>query len=329
MPKPPEGRESEGANDPKGDGDLDSWIDNLPEEIESVIPQLEEIVIDVPDTPRPPEVPTNSSEGTPDSPSETKQQGGGKKKAKLAGAGLVTAVAVGALMGFYLLPGDEPVSQPPASSENVFEQPSEKLFEGSSLEETFDPLVDDASAAEEVELGAAAEIFGCQDGYQEDVIDEGDTDTDGNKDGSAVEPGARIDCTITFIGSYGFALVVDGDGEALSKRPGVSYQVRFVVNNEWPSNEYFDETGFDVFVQWNTQAQQYTAVARNQKGERLSNDSDVQIEWLDSSTLQVVVDIDSDVVVTEMRTELVVYAADDQDNYLFDNVDIAIWKSSP
>ena len=125
-------------------------------------------------------------------------------------------------------------------------------------------------------------------------------------------------------------MMVEGDGETLSTAENTSYQVRFVVNNEWPVNEYYDDTGFEVLVEWNRLAKQWVGVVRDQQGTRVSNDADVTIEWLDSSTLQVAVDVSGlDVEVTEMRTELNVVVTDDNDVRQFTNFDVAIWRKEP
>jgi hypothetical protein len=54
------------------------------------------------------------------------------------------------------------------------------------------------------------------------------------------------------------------------------------------------------------------------------------IEWLDESTLQVIVSFPGDDVdVTEVRTELDVYISDAEDKKVYANRDVAIWTAQP
>ena len=173
----------------------------------------------------------------------------------------------------------------------------------------------------------------CTGGYQVDTAWNQETDGKGNvtepESESARDAAGDIDRTCVFAGSYGFIMTVKGDGESLSKQDYTSYQVSFIVNNAWPDNVYYDDTGFMVLVQWNHLAEQYT-------GQTFGNDfsptkgADVHIEWLDGSTLQVIVDLPGDQIeVTEMRTEVYVYISDADDNYVYDHRDVAIWTAQP
>ena len=132
-------------------------------------------------------------------------------------------------------------------------------------------------------------------------------------------------------GSYIFSIIVDGDGEKVSKADNTSYQVSFIVNNEWPDNVYFDETGFSVMVQWNSLAQQFGGSISDSRHQPMGRNSyDVQVEWLDASTLQVTADIDGlDIDMTEMRTEIYLYVTDDDGVFLYDNRNVAIWVAEP
>ena len=186
--------------------------------------------------------------------------------------------------------------------------------------------VDDLDA-----IAGSPEFSDCPIGYQLDIIGRLLSGKDGEQSELIAETpeaeGSNVACTkYNKRNPHVFALIVEGDGESLSTADNTSYQVRFVVNNEWPVNEYYDDTGFEVLVEWNRLAKQWVGVVRDQQGTRVGNDADVTIEWLDSSTLQVVVDVPGlDVEVTEMRTELNVYGTDDNDVFQFSNFDVAIW----
>jgi len=326
MPEPPDELGSEGTGTPEEPVNLDAWIDDLPEKIESVIPQLKEHVILGPDTHR-------TSDGAPEA-TEVRAWWG-KTPVKVATGAVALGVAIALLVGVGNIgmgPRLDDLIDAPLD-------PSEKVFEASSLEETFDPIDDDTGAAvEQIELPPP---FGCPPTFQNEkpgIIIETDDDTSkkgpNDTDSKVIVEGKKAGdpkCVKYEKNSHDFFVIVAGDGERFSKDDNTSYQVRFVVNNEWPVNVYYDDTGFEVSVGWNRQVELYGGVVRDQQGNRISNDSDVTVEWLDASTLKVVVNIDAldDVVVTEVRTEIVVYATDDNGVYLYDSFDIAIWKANP
>ena len=184
-------------------------------------------------------------------------------------------------------------------------------------------------------IAGSPQFFECPIGYQLDIIGRLLSGKDGEQSELIAETpeaeGSNVACTkYNKRNPHVFALIVEGDGESLSTADNTSYQVRYVVNNEWPLNEYYDDTGFEVLVEWNRLAKHWVGVVRDQQGNRLSNDADVTIEWLDSSTLQVVVDVPGlDVEVTEMRTELNVYVTDDNNVRQYDHFDVAIWHKEP
>ena len=125
-------------------------------------------------------------------------------------------------------------------------------------------------------------------------------------------------------------MIVEGDGESLSKEDYTSYQVKFIVNNDWSNNVYYDDTGFSVLVQWNHLAKEYgwQVVNADQFNPQSIEGATVDIEWLDESTLDVVVELPGDQIeVSEMRIELDVYITDANDNYVYDHRDVAIWTA--
>lgn len=166
----------------------------------------------------------------------------------------------------------------------------------------------------------------CAGGHQSDTVSIEETDGQG---AAAVIDAANVIWTCWFYGSHHFLMTVEGDGESLSKADYTSYQVSFIVNNEWPDNVYYDDTGFMVLVQWNHLAKQYSGQVFDSDFSPIK-DADIDIEWLDESTLQVIVDLPGDrIEVTEMRTDLYVYISDANDNYVNDQRDVAIWTAQP
>ena len=193
-------------------------------------------------------------------------------------------------------------------------------------ERTGEPV--DSPAEESVEVP-----HDCAEGLQPDATWIKPTDGKGN----VVEPepasdrdrASDIDCTRDFSGSYGFTMTVKGDGESLSKEEYTSYQVSFIVNNEWPNNVYYDDTGFAVYVSWQHLAQDYAGQVFDSNFSPMKGTS-IEIEWLDESTLQVIVELPGDQIeVIEMRTELDVYISDADDNHVYDHRDVAIWTAQP
>ncbi|MEE8376020.1 MAG: hypothetical protein V3S26_06860 [Acidimicrobiia bacterium] len=433
--EPSDPKEPDEPSDPKDGPDLDWWIDRTPEPIESVIPQLQETVVEAPDTPRPTdedreEAPNEGDAKTHDteppdhdsvmrSAFEHDDVGpgsrfgaeimplvpGGKdditirqeleqedkdaaraaeqedarddipwepwpgpkvempdgtllevpdvdfedvgpfwktsmgrdmiRKALVIGGGVFGALGVLVVL-FLLFNGGEADTQTlDTTAATTQETDATGTDGGESVEESEEPLsaVEPTETASTVSvspedldaIAGSAGFSACPLGFQLDVI----RLLLSGKDGEQSEhiPGSNVACTkFNKRNPDVFTMMVEGDGETLSTAENTSYQVRFVVNNEWPVNEYYDDTGFEVLVEWNSLAKQWVGVVRDQQGNRLGNDADVTIEWLDSSTLQVVVDVpDLDVEVTEMRTELNVYVTDDNDVRQYDNFDVAIW----
>lgn len=172
----------------------------------------------------------------------------------------------------------------------------------------------------------------CPPDFQKDVLGRylsGDQDeapeqpaeTPEDKDSNAI-------CSRFNYRSYVFTMMVEGDGETRSQKENTFYEVRFVVNNEWPNNVFYDNTGFEVFVTWNHLAEEW-AVTLSDAERAPITDFEAEIEWLDRSTLEVHVTIpDDDVVVNEVRTELQVFASDDDGNVIYQRRDIADWTAA-
>jgi len=129
-------------------------------------------------------------------------------------------------------------------------------------------------------------------------------------------------------GSYVFTMIVEGDGETRSQIEDTFYEVRFFVNNEWPNNEFYDNTGFEVFVTWNHLAEEWAVTLKDAERAPIT-DFEAEIEWLDQSTLEVHVTLpDDDVVVNEVRTELNVFVSDDDGKVIYERRDIAEWTAA-
>ena len=173
----------------------------------------------------------------------------------------------------------------------------------------------------------------CPEGHQPDTAWNAPTDGKGNllepDSKSDLDRASDIGCTQLYWGSYVFVMTVKGDGESLSTQELTTYDVTFIVNNEWPNNIYYDDTGFDVYVSWNHQNQVYGWQVSD-SDRSVVDGASVDIEWLDESTLQVTVDLPSDrVEVTEVRTELDVYISDADDKQVYRHRDVAIWTAEP
>ena len=235
--------------------------------------------------------------------------------------------AIGLVVGaMTLLPdGDEP-DAPVGDSADAQESEG---GESDGSEQT-DPISENDQAGDTQEPVVSVNL---PDGFQPDTtgrrpsrrddeddeeVDEIPADTDGARN-------SNILGTNSTAGSYVFSMIVEGDGEAQSQDEFTSYQISFIVNNDWPENEFRDPTGFAVLVQWNKQAAEYgTAII--DAGRSPIGEFDAEVVWLDRSTLQVTVDIPGhDVIVTEMRTELDVLIQDENEVFLGQYRDVAIW----
>jgi hypothetical protein len=205
----------------------------------------------------------------------------------------------------------------------------------SSSSTSTSPPIDDDPDLQDLSQDFYDGDYHCPGGHQPDTVWNKPTDGKGNLLDSEPEPESARDAasdvawTCWFDGSYGFLMTVKGDGESLSKEEYTSYQVSFIVNNEWPNNVYYDSTGFSVYVSWQHLAQAYAWQVFD-SDRALVKGASVDIEWLDESTLQVIAELPGDhVEVTEMRTELDVYISDADDNHVYDHRDVAIWTAQP
>lgn len=190
--------------------------------------------------------------------------------------------------------------------------------------------------AELAVIAGSPEFFDCPPLFQLDVIrrllsgEEGET-SEADSD-TLIAQASNPACVGYWVGSHVFSLIVEGDGEALSMADNTSYQVSFVVNNRWPENEFYDDTGFTVRVQWQSQAQAFAGqvLSADQFNPQPVEGATTDIEWLDQSTLQVIVELPGDQVdVTEVRAELAVYITDDDGGFVYERYDVAIWKADP
>ncbi len=253
-----------------------------------------------------------------------------RRALKVGGVGMLGAVVVALVL---LSNGGEADTQTLDTTAATTQETDPLATDGAeSVAEPDTPLSPNTTVSEDLDaIAGSPQFFDCPIGYQLDIIRRLLSGKDGEQSEHIAETpeakGSNLACTkYNKRNPHVFALIVEGDGESLSTADNTSYQVRFVVNNEWPLNEYYDDTGFEVLVEWNSLAKQWVGVVRDQQGTRVGNDADVTIEWLDSSTLQVEVDVPGlDVEVTEMRTELNVYVTDDNDVRQYDNFDVAIW----
>jgi hypothetical protein len=239
------------------------------------------------------------------------------------GLGLLGALATLAALAI-LFQEDPPDTQ-------TFEPPTAQIQEAGDsavrpVEGPEEPL-SSSEIAEADEILVTA-LIKCPLGLVADAVDDPTTKTGAGDGANApISDGFDVLCIGHDEGSHVFTMMVEGDGESLSKEEHTSYQVSFIVNNEWPNNVYYDDSGFAVHVSWQHLAQAYAWQVFDSDRSLVSGVS-VGIEWLDESTLQVIVDLPGDQVeVTEMRTELDLYISDADDNYVYDHRDVAIWTA--
>jgi hypothetical protein len=244
----------------------------------------------------------------------------------IGGVALATIVA-----GAMFLSSSDHVTLPGDLGPEFTDTPTAKIQEAGDTADR--PVEGEEEPLSSSELAEADEILvaaltKCPLGLVADTHDDPDTKTGaGDSSNTPIDGGFDLVCVGHKPGSHVFTMIVDGDGESLSKADYTSYQVFFVVNNKWPENEFYDDTGFMVLVQWNHLAKQYAGRVSD-SGFTPIKDASIDIEWLDVSTLQVVVDLPGDEVdVTETRTEVVVYITDANDNYVYDSFDVAIWTA--
>ncbi len=250
--------------------------------------------------------------------SNAKRARWGTRESVVAAAALLGVVVLGYAQG-WLSAGEE-------SGEFYAQLAAEELEEEEVAGLT------EAVAADDVEaIVANPQFFDCPIGFQLDVIgrlvsgEEGETSEHVAE--TAIEKGSGVACTSFDKRSYVFTMIVEGDGETLATADDTFYEVLFVVNNQWPNNVYYDDTGFDVFVRWNHIAQEYGVTLTDANRAPLTG-FEAEVQWLDSSTLEVHVTIpEHDVEVANVRTELFVYATDDDGQFLYRHRDIAGWSA--
>ena len=199
------------------------------------------------------------------------------------------------------------------ATESTSEQLDE-LTEEQIDEILFDPGFPDCP------IGFQQDIIGRVSSRQTDPVAESPAETDAEKAANPICTKAET------TNSYLFTMILEGDGEWLSAQEYTSYQVRFNVNNEWPGNSFYDDTGFEVFI-WLRGETGYTAEVKD-SGWMPFADAEVEVEWVDPSTLQAHVTLPgADVELIEMRTEIYIYATEEDGTFLYDNLDVAIWNA--
>lgn len=243
--------------------------------------------------------------------------------------GMLGAVAALGVIGF-LFRENPPDTQTldaivPAFEEAPVEGPEAPLT-GSELAGAEELLIDTSEAL--------TAYFECPEGFQMDVTGRWMSGRDGEQrepdTETEIDRGGNSICNRWRVHSHEFTMIVEGDGEALSMADNTSYQVTFIVNNKWPENEFYDDTGFLVRVQWQRQAQAFAGQVLNadQFNPQPIDGATIDIEWLDQSTLQVIVDIPGNQVdVTEVRTEVNVYITDEDGGFVYERSDVAIWNA--
>lgn len=251
-------------------------------------------------------------------------------KKLLAGIVVVTSVAGGCAFYNHRVVRSSTEPAPAAESLELQEMTGPEV----GAVELADEFDDVRSAVERDDLEAVigSPVFlKCPPGFQQDVLGKY---LSGDDEATQEEPAATADdkAANTICGrfdyrSYVFTMIVEGDGETLSTQPNTFYEVSFVVNNEWPDNYFYDDTGFLVFATWNHLAEQWAVTVSDSLFSRIT-DFGAEVQWLDQSTLEVHITIPGhDVVVNEVRTELHVFAGDDAGKVIYSRRDIADWHA--
>ncbi len=84
---------------------------------------------------------------------------------------------------------------------------------------------------------------------------------------------------------------------------------------------------FSSNISWQCLAQDYAGQVFGSDHAPIS-DVPIDIEWLDNSTLQVIVELPGEQIeMTEVRAELDLYVSDTDDKYVYSYRDVAIWTS--
>jgi len=217
MPDDPSDPKDE-PSDPKDDSYLESWIDRTPEPIESVIPQLQEFVVDVPDTPRPTD--------------EDREEAPSSRMPVFIGVGLLGVMLL-ALFFAWLSRGSEPQPQPTASESateiDLDDSISETFEESSTSTSTSSPPADEGATS--IHLVGSAGDFTCED--PDNTLDPA-LDITGV---DVVQDGDEIDVTLTF----------DGDAEAYeeatTEKFPFSFQLRLKEDTAGYPEVFFAEKG--------------------------------------------------------------------------------------
>lgn len=226
-------------------------------------------------------------------------------------------------------PAEEPVEEAPAA-------PAQSESEGVSEEAQSDDVVEESECSEESDCGAESDellldLPPCPDEFQQDTTGTLKSGVEGEvaerPSFGDIELAANLTCSAFSFGSYVFTVIVEGDGEILAISENVNYDLRFIVNNQWPDNVYDDDTGFEVLIAWNRLAGVFVGTVNSASRTRI-DDAVVDIVWLDPSTVQVTVDLPGDdVEVNRVRVELFILTLDDDGNSTGFFEDIAMWHA--
>lgn len=218
----------------------------------------------------------------------------------------VALAAVGGVIagGAFVFTGDDP---PPTTQGQIEDDPSEQATDDPAEDDpvSSDPVEDDPVEDESSETPAEFP-FDCADGLQpDDDGDRGGTASSAADDDPAIRQ-TNIICSGSAKGSFVFTMVVEGDGEAMTRLENLRwYNPRFVVNNDPATNEFFDDTGFAVDVRF-TPRGVGTSVFDGTLTPIPESDYEATVEWTDPSTLVVTVSgFREELAIVNSRIELV------------------------
>ncbi len=177
---------------------------------------------------------------------------------------------------------------------------------GGLTDTTTDPspteaVVDSAPAVVEATVGTESEV---PDPVEEEAVplsaipdcpagltpdergDAGDSSSGGDATQTEDAKGSDVTCFGTSEGSLVFTMIVDGDGRAMAESDSTKwYNPRFIINNDPATNYFFDESGFAVDVRLSAGEPDVTIM----DGDFGELEGETTVEWLDESTLQVMV----------------------------------------
>jgi hypothetical protein len=255
-------------------------------------------------------------------------------------AGGLGAVAVVAVL-IMLFSGGEPT--PEASAPNsvppLVAAVAEAGCEDSSdcteeevevIEEAIDDL--ECTAGSDCDLEDVEELIevltNCPDEMQVDDARYVDSTGDASADERQANTAATdIECTGYSSGPHTFTMIVVGDGETMAHAETTRwYNPRFIINEIEPSTRQFiDGMGFYVDVGFEPDGSSDAQVL-DTSFQRI-DDATAEVEWLDESTLVIIVDIPgSEITVSLIRIELGARTQDADGIETGTFGDLAIWE---